>query len=524
MSGYNIVQMIAPELILVTGACVVLLMGVWRTARMHFTTGWLAFITILAALFVSWNASTDSHTMLGMRIGDLAWYIRLIVLSVGAVVLLVNWELPDPQERGDSFSMILFSLSGILFTAAADDLILLFLALELVSVPTYILVATSSGQIRAQEAAVKYFFLGATASALMVYGFSFMYGASGTTSISTMVLHAEGGYATLGFVLVFAGLAYKIAAVPFHVYAADVYQGAASPITGLLGFFPKVAGFVALVKLLWILQPADYLRAGWELPELAFIFLWIIAVASMTVGNVLALMQTNVKRMLAYSSIAHSGYMLIGVLVGPVTGGAALRDGVSAMLFYIVIYGLMNLGAFAVLAIVRADGRPVETLDDLAGLARRRPGAALAMAVCVFSLMGMPPTAGFLGKVYVISSALSAGASEHYMWLIALAVIAVINSAIGAAYYLRIIGACYIREPVHEHMLQPNSFGLQVGLVLCCSAVVLFGLWPQGLMTMARRPFHDPRGPAWVHKTSSDSSEPPACSDEPVAWVLKENR
>ncbi len=498
MRGYDLIHLIAPEVTLLVGACLVLLVGVMRKARTSLATCWLSLAVIVTALMIVWNATPNPQTTLGMRISDLAWYARLIGLSVGAVALLINWQMPGPDERGDLFAMILFSLGGILLTALADDLVLLFLALELVSVPTYVLVATSRGDIRAQESAIKYFFLGALASALMVYGFSFLYGASGTTSISNMVLHAQGGYAALGFVLVFAGLAYKIAAVPFHVYAADVYQGAASPVAGLLGFFPKLAGFVAIVKLLWVLQPADYIKGGWDMPGMAFLFLWIASAATMTIGNVLAFMQTNVKRMLAYSSIAHSGYMLIGVLVGPVTGGAALRDGVSAMLFYIVIYGVMNLGAFAVLALISADGKPAEDIDDLAGLARRRPGIALGLAICVFSLMGMPPTAGFLGKVYLISSALSAGPHDHHTALLVLAIVAVINSAIAAAYYLRIVGACYIREPVRGQTLQPNSFGLQIGLILCCAAVLLLGVWPQGLMIMARRPFHDPQVTVWV--------------------------
>jgi NADH-quinone oxidoreductase subunit N len=418
--------------------------------------------------------------------------VRLIACAVGAAVLLVHWHLPRAEERGDIFAMILFSLAGVLATALADDLVLLFLALELVSVPTYVLVSVGRSDVRAQEAGVKYFFLGAMSSALMVYGFSFLYGASGTTVISGMVLRPEGAYATLGLVLAFAGLAYKIAAVPFHAYAADVYQGAASPVTGLLGFFPKLAGFIAIIKLLWIMQPADAVYTGWNMPAAAFVFLWIVAAVTMTVGNVLGLMQRNVKRMLAYSSIAHSGYMLIGVLVGPVTGGAALRDGLSATLFYIVIYGLMNLGAFAVLSLVYTNGRPAEELDDLSGLARRQPVIALAMAICVFSLMGLPPTAGFLGKVYIFSSALSAGADHAFSTaLIWLAIIGLLNSAIAAAYYLRIVGACYIREPAGRIAVIPDSFGAQLGLLLCVAGVLVFGLWPRGLIAMARQPFHD---------------------------------
>ncbi|MBI4580912.1 MAG: NADH-quinone oxidoreductase subunit N [Planctomycetes bacterium] len=512
MNGGDLLRPIAPELTVLVGACVVLLAGVTRAGRARGLTGWLALGTIVTALLIAWNSPAGNGTAFGMRVGDLAWYVRMIALAVGAVVLLVHWQLPSADERGDVFAMILFSLAGILGTALADDLVLLFLSLELVSVPTYVLVSIGRSDVRAQEAGVKYFFLGALASALMVYGFSFLYGASGTTAISTMALNPRGGYATLGLVLAFAGLAYKIAAVPFHAYVADVYQGAASPVTGLLGFFPKLAGFIAIMKLLWIVQPFDPVATGWNLPWAAFVFLWIVAAATMTVGNVLGLMQTNVKRMLAYSSIAHSGYMLVGVLVGPVTGGAAFRDGISAVLFYIVIYGLMNLGAFTVLAMITSDGRAAEDLDDVAGLARRQPVAALALAVCVFSLMGMPPTAGFLGKLYVFSSALAAGNNPYYSALIALAIIGVINSAIAAAYYLRIIGACYVRDAVRELGVVPKSFGLQLGLVICCTAVLLIGLWPRGLIAMARRPFHDAPVTTLVH-----TPPPPTMMNSPSA-------
>lgn len=491
MSGYELARLLAPELTLLVGACAVLLIGVSRRAQKGLVTGWLALAAVVASLLIAWNAPVADGAMFGIRVGDLAWYVRMIALSVGAVVLLTHWQLPRADERGDVFAMVLFSLSGILLTAVADDLVVLFLALELVSVPTYILVSIGRGDPRAQEAGVKYFFLGAMSSALMVYGFSFLYGASGTTHMAAMIIGGDGAYATLGLVLAFAGLAYKIAAVPFHAYAADVYEGAASPVTALLGFFPKLAGFVAILKLMWIIQPVDPVSLGWNMPAVAFVFLWIVAVVTMVIGNVLGLMQTNVKRMLAYSSIAHSGYMLIGVLVGPVTGGAALRDGVSAALFYIVVYGLMNLGAFAVLALVQSNGRPAEELDDLAGLSRSQPVAALAMAVCVFSLMGMPPTAGFVGKVFIFSGAFSAGGHPFYSWLVVLGVIGVINSAVGAAYYLRIVAACYIREPVRSIGIVPNSFGLQLSLVICCAGVLVIGLWPRGLIGMARRPFHD---------------------------------
>ncbi len=497
MSGPDLLKLLAPELILAIGAMLVLLIGVLRQAWAPRAAAGLSLATILAALIVAWYAAPGGVAAMGLRVDDLAWYVRLIGLSVGLVVLLVNWPLPAPADRGDTYAMILFSLCGILLTAVADDLVLLFLAIELVSVPTYVLVSIGRRDIRAQEAGVKYFFLGAMSAALLVYGFSFLYGASGTTLLSRMSLSDQGGFATMGLVLAFAGLAYKIAAVPMHAYVADVYQGAASSITGLLGFFPKLAGFVALARLIWVLQPAEAVVEGWSLPLPAFTFLWIVAAATMTIGNVLGLMQTNVKRMLAYSSIAHSGYMMIALLVGPITGGAAFRDGLAAMLFYIVAYGIMNLGAFAVLALVESRGRPAEELSDLVGLARRQPAAALALAVCVFSLLGMPPTAGFLGKVFIFTSALSVGPDNPpRMALMALALIGVLNAAVGAAYYLRIIAAAWIWEGDAQTTLARRSGALQIGLVACCIAILLIGLWPGSLMSMARRPFHDAAPPA----------------------------
>lgn len=488
--------LLAPELTLVGGASIVLLIGLARTEAVRACAFLVSFLTVLAALALSWAAGPldQSVRLLGVQLTNLTWYVRLIGLGVGLVVLLVHHHLPQPQERSEIFSMILFSLTGILLTAAADDLVLLFLAIELVSVPTYVLVSIGRSHILAQEAGVKYFFLGALSAALLVYGFSFLYGASGSTTLSDMRLDGSAAWVTAGLLLAFAGLAFKVAAVPFHAYLADVYQGAASPVTGLLGFFPKLAGFVALVKLLWLVQPHAPGPLGWSLSPAAFAFLWLIAAATMTVGNVLGLLQSNVKRILAYSSIAHSGYMLVAVLAGPATGGGPLRNGLSAMLFYIAVYGIMNLGAFAALALTRANGREVEELDDLAGLARQHPLAALTLAVCVFGLTGLPPTAGFLGKLYVFSSALSVdSAHPHRAALIVLAVIGVINAAIAAAYYLRIVAACYLRPPRHEFALVLRSRPLQIGLLCCGLAILLVGLWPSPLIRMTRQPFDDLR-------------------------------
>jgi len=494
----GIISLLAPELTLTIGAIAVLLVGLARSEAVRSSAGLLSFLTVLAALAMAWDTGLQDEpvTAPGMRLTNLTWYVRLIGLGIGLIVLLIHSHLPVGAGRGQTFAMILFSLTGILLVGLADDLVLLFLAIELVSVPTCILVSIGRSDMRAQEAGVKYFFLGAMAAALLAFGFSFLYGAAGTTSLSGMKLDPGAGHATVGLVLAFAGIAFNIGAVPFHAGAADVHQGAASPVSGLLGFFPKLAGFTALIKLLLLIQPAGPSPGGWEMPDVAFLFLWLVAAATMTVGNVLALVQTNVKRILGYSNIAHTGYMLLAVLVGPVASGGPLRNGLSAMLFYIVPYGLMNLGAFGVLALIQARGREAEELDDLAGLARPQPMAALALAVCVFSLMGMPPTAGFFGRVYIFGSALSAGATHpHQTALILLAVIGVISSAIAVACYLPIVAACYLRDPEREITLAPRTSALQIGLLCCCLAMLFIGLCPQGLIRMARQPFYDLRPP-----------------------------
>ena len=274
-------------------------------------------------------------------------------------------------------------------------------------------------------------------------------------------------------------LAFKMGAVPFHFYVPDVYQGAPSPITGMLGFVPKLAGVVGLTKVMAM--------TGWLWSDDLFWMLWIVAAATMTVGNVLALLQNNVKRMLAYSSIAHSGYMLIGILVGPVMGEGPMRDGIAAMLFYIAIYGIMNLGAFAVLSSLKIGDRPAEEMNDLAGLSQREPLAAMAMAICCFSLMGLPPVAGFLGKVYLFTSAFSLPTSHvHSQALIVLAVVGVLNSAIAAAYYLRIIATCYLHEP-EERVSRVRCGMLRLGMALCAITMPALFVWPSNIANQAKR-------------------------------------
>lgn len=489
--AFDALGQLAPEWLVLAGACLALIAGVSRWAQRLGIVPWVAFFALAAALVASvrQGVPVGDPTIPGLWLTSLTYYTRLIALSIGLLIVLVNWHQPVATERGEYMAMILFSLLGVLLTASANNLVVLFLAIELVSVPTYVLIALSREDARASESAVKYFFLGAMAAAILALGIAYLYGASGTTSLYSFTTGSAvsnfafgsnmGAHALIGFVLVFIGLAFKVAAVPLHVYVADVYEGAASPVAGLLGFVPKFAGFIALIKLFGAFH--------WDFPPAVYWMIWVVAAATMTAGNVLALLQKNVKRMLAYSSVAHTGYMLVALLIGPVAGKGPMHDGVAALLFYMAVYGVMNLGAFAVLSSLRNGDHDVETLSGLSGLSRRAPFHALALAICAFSLMGFPPTVGFLGKLYIFSSAFSLGTS-HPFWkpVLVLAVIGVINSAIGAAYYLRIIAAAYLQEEV-EQVRVVSRTPLRLGLAYCALPMLFLFAWPGVLVREARK-------------------------------------
>lgn len=497
MTLHPLLTALGPEIILVAAASLMLLAGLSKRRGTVDALPLVGLLAMAAALAVAHQLRNAGNEAPSIRNDALTYYVRLIGLSVGAVVLLVNRHVAEPRERAEFLALLLFSLAGLLTVAAADDLVLFFLGLEMVSIPTYILVGLSRLDIRAQEACGKYFFLGAFAAALLLYGLSFVYGVAGTTTmfghagapsiVATFAEHPRGvsdALALVGLLLVIAGLAFKLAAVPFHFYAPDVYQGAASPIAGLLAFVPKFAGLVALVRVLSLI--------GWTLSSPLFWTLWALAAATMTVGNLLALMQHNAKRMLAYSSIAHSGYMLVAVVAGPgaaaVASHAPTRNGVAAALFYIAVYGLMNLGAFAALAYIRRDDdESVEEVHELAGAARRHPWACLALAICALSLMGVPPTAGFFGKLYIFSAAFAAAdGSAHSTALIWLVILGVVNAAIAAAYYLRLVATCYLGTP-GEATRATGCDALRAGLGICAAAMVLLFLFPETLANQAGR-------------------------------------
>jgi NADH-quinone oxidoreductase subunit N len=502
---------ILPEIILLAGGCGVLLLAQVSRESVQRSVPVAALLTIGAAIAVvvvrAWSDQLLYASGNGLIYDALAVFARNSTLVLGAVITLVAWNQPVAAERGEFWSMTLFTLAGVLFVGASNDLLMLFVAVELVSVPTYVLVALSRRNLRALEAATKYFYLGAASAAIMAYGFAFLYGVAGSSSLPVVAQYVtealqrpgtlEYAIAAIGVTLSLGGLLFKVAAVPLHFYIADVYQGAASPVAGLLGFVPKFAGFLAIFKIV-------SLTGHWINPDPAvFWLLWAVGALSMTIGNVLALMQTNVKRLLAYSGVAHAGYMMVGVMVGPEGAGrSVLGDGTAAVLFYMVIYGIANLAAFAVLGVLRVRGEPCETQRDLAGLLRRHPGLALIMGLAMLTLMGLPPTAGFWGKLTLFGGALNNVATGlapagYETWLVVLVVIALLNSALAAAYYLRVIAAVLLYEDDRPAEAVPNE-AQHVGVLLCAFLLLVFTFFPTLLLEPGRRATSGMRGEGYV--------------------------
>jgi NADH-quinone oxidoreductase subunit N len=496
-----------PEMALFAAMCVVALLGLSPSRTLRSAVPFVAAAALLAALALTpyVYADTERLARAGLLMPMVGKYVKMIVCAVGAALALLSAGLIDrPLElamaqgraafdplrvaRGEYYSFFLLSLIGVMLVCNANDLIWLFLALELTSLPTYIMVAMSRGSRKANEAAMKYFFLGAMAAAMFLYGFALLYASTGTIVLAEMQQAfarqvAETGAVNqmglIGMILAVLGIAYKIAAAPMHFYTADVYEGAASPVTAFLAFVPKTAGMLALVLVLatvgWTGHRAD---GGAGLPIELMTVLWMLAVLTMTLGNIGALLQRSVKRMLAYSSIAHSGYMLIGVIAGPalLTGGVAgggidhaRIDGIAAVMFYMLCYGVMNTAAFAVLAALERKGEEIETLDDLSGLRQRHPLMAAAMALAALSLVGMPPLLGFVGKLYLFIAGVQAGQ-------VVLVVIAGLNSAISAFYYLRLVSDPIMGRPTPQSetvVRNPVAWPRLVAVATALAVVVL---------------------------------------------------
>jgi len=469
----NLIRILAPEIILICTALILLLLDL--LVKRKETVAFAGIIGALLSFYVNirlcalgWSDSTLS----GMFVFDgyanffkLIFYINIIL----TIFISLKYMALDEASFGEYYALILFASSGMMIMASAVDLIVLYLGLELMALSTYILTGITRKHIRSSEAAVKYFFLGAFSSAFLLYGISLTYGLTGTTNLKEIAMALQGlnllenPILSLGLIFLIVAFAFKIALVPFHMWAPDVYEGAPTPVTAFMSIGPKAAGFAVLGRVLFDAFGAMHVQWSQILIPLSII--------TMAAGNIIAIAQTNIKRMLAYSSIAHAGYALLGIIAG--TSG-----GLSGMMSYMFIYAFMNIGAFAVVIMLRSEGFRGEELSDYEGLAKSHPVASALMLIFMFSLTGIPPTAGFIAKFYIFMEAVRAG----YLPLV---IVAVIFSAISAFFYLRVIMYMYMKEPQKEVSLSTTP-ALYIALAVTAAVTIILGVFPSLLIELAK--------------------------------------
>lgn len=465
-----------PLLIVAGSATLLLLIDLFIPDDRKWITAFLAVLGMAVALgFVVADFGSQVMVFGGMLVGDpFASFLQIIFLVSGILGILLAYDYLKRMnlERGEYYTLLMFTVSGMMLMAMAGDLIIVFLALELLSIPLYILSGFARPAPESEESAMKYFLMGAFSSAFLVYGIALVYGAAGTTELAAIVAAVKAGavHQTLflaGVGLLMVGLAFKVAAVPFHMWTPDVYHGAPSSIVAFMTVGAKAGGFAALLRLMIIGFPS--VAGAW-----GPILLWVAAL-TMIWGNVAAVVQSNVKRMLAYSSIAHAGYIMMALPAATVAGIAP--EAVSAALFYLFAYMATNLGAWGVvMAVEKREGRGQE-ISDLSGLASRHPLLAAGMAVFMFSLIGVPPTLGFVGKFYLFRVAVHAN-------LIGLAIIGVLTSLVSAYYYLRVVVVMYMR-PGEEKVR--SEFWLNGVVGLTALTTLVLGIIPAPLFNLASR-------------------------------------
>jgi len=462
-----------PELFLLVMACVILLVDLFISDDNRIVTYGLTQFTLAGcALLTFFTGNADPvYTFNGMFVDDLMADTLKLLTCIAVIVMLVYARAYTAARglfRGEFFTLVLFATLGMMVMISANHLLTLYLGLELLSLSLYALVALQRDSVQATEAAMKYFVLGALASGMLLYGMSMLYGATGTLEITQLAqLSAEGlrtqAVLVFGLVFIVAGLGFKLGAVPFHMWVPDVYQGAPTAVTLFIGSAPKFAAFAIVMRLLAQALGADALVEEWRQ------MLTIMAVLSLAIGNLAAIMQTNLKRMLAYSTISHMGFLLLGVLSGTI-------DGFGASMFYVVVYVLMTLGSFGIILLLTRGGFEAENLDDYRGLNQRSPWYAFLMLLLMFSMAGVPPTVGFYAKLSVLQAVVQIG-----LWPVA--VIAVVFSLIGAYYYLRIVKLMYFDAPQDN---APITASGDVRAVLSVNglAVLVLGVMPQPLMVL----------------------------------------
>jgi len=464
-----------PCLIPTIAGLLVLFWDLWMKDEERQQLAWLGLtalgLTGLVSFALLGRQESAFNDMLALD--SYALFFNLIFCLAGGMTLLMSVHYLDMTDihPGEYYALILFATVGMILMAAATDLIVIFLALETMSMAVYVLAGIWRQRAQSSEAALKYFLLGAFASGFFLYGVALIYGATGSVQLGKIAAHVSAnGSSTLlliGVALLVVGFGFKVAAAPFHVWTPDVYEGAPTTITAFMAVGVKAAAFAAFARV--FLVTLGPIHAEWQG------ILWVLAVLTMTVGNVTALVQNNIKRMLAYSSIAHAGYLLVAMVAGKDLGGAAL-------MYYLVAYGLMNLGAFGVVLAVGRKGEPNEEFSDYAGLGFRYPALGMAMTIFMLSLTGVPPLVGFIGKFYIFSAAVKAG----YVWL---AVIGVLNSVVSAYYYIRVVVNMYMREGEKQVDLLSTRPALAAAILVAAIGTIMMGVFPSASISLAKISF-----------------------------------
>jgi len=470
-----------PELILtLTGVLVMMAEPSLKPATSRKPLGWIAIAGTVGALLASWYQVSlgTLHAFSGtIQVDAFSILFHLVIAAVVLVTLLTSLDYfeGNASHAGEYFALLCFGAVGMMLMTCSVELLMVFVGLEISSISTYILCGFRKGQATGTESSIKYFLLGSFATAFFLYGVALAFGATGSTNIYAIAhgleLTTTPRLAFLALAMILIGLGFKVSAAPFHVWTPDVYQGAPAPVVGLMSTAPKAAAFAVLLRITFTGFPA--MQHRWA------ILMWILAALSMTIGNLGALLQRDVKRMLAYSSIAHAGYLLVAFTAFPF-------DGIAAACFYTATYAAMQVGAFAVLTQVSGYNERARTIDDFTGLGQKRPYLAAFLAFFLLSLIGIPFTGGFFGKFYVFSAAIHGG----NLWL---AIIGLLNSGVACFYYLRLLAAVYTRpgtDTTRLDQLRRISIPAAAGLVLAAGATLILGILPGGAVSFAEYASH----------------------------------
>jgi len=474
---------ILPELIVISAACLVLALAPITPPSRKDWLAWLSVAALAACTYLTVSRMGTSVSAFSdlVILDPFSSFWKLLLYGVTGFTILLSlpYLKAERLNLGEYYGFILLSLSGMMVMVSAADLLTIYLGMELMSLSLYVLAGFKRFEARSLEASAKYFVLGAFSSGMLLYGISLLYGASGSTRLSAIAVAVsarglDDPMLAIAMVLLAVGFGFKIAAVPFHMWTPDVYEGSPTSVTAFMAVASKAASFAAFLRV--FLEGLGGLKANW------YVLFLILCLATLALGNVVAIVQTNIKRMLAYSSIANAGYALIGAVVAGYV--PASRDaqtlGLSSVMLYLAVYAFMTLGAFAVIAMLRKSGVEGDEIEDYAGLARRQPVAAFLMLAFMASLAGIPPTAGFIGKFYLFMAAVKA----DLVWL---AVVGVIFAAISAYYYLRVVMVMYMREPepAGTEFRLVSSPALTVALACAFAGVLVFGLYPNPLVSFA---------------------------------------